>query len=278
MSRPLRIEFAGALYHVTSRGNERKPIFLEDFDRLRFLDLLEDVVDRYSWRVYAYCLMDNHFHLLIETLRPELARGMKRLNSVYAQRFNRRHERSGHLLGDRYHALLVEREEHFLEVARYVVLNPVRAGICERPEEYRWSSYRATSGIEPEPALLAAAELLASFSSVRQQAEAQYRRFCADPIGSGLWQKVRGQIYLGGDRFLDGVKEHVRSVERDEEVPIPQWEPNPRPLSALFAEHGERAVLVAYRQHGYRLRELAKYLGCHSATVSRRLRRLERGD
>ena len=128
MARPLRLDHAGAVWHLTSRGNERREIFREDEDRERFLRILAGVVKRFRWRVHAYVLMGNHYHLLVDTPEPTLSRGMKHLNGVYTQNFNRRHRRVGHLLQGRFKAILVERESHLLELTRYVVLNPVRPG------------------------------------------------------------------------------------------------------------------------------------------------------
>ena len=142
MARPLRIEFPGALYHVTSRGNARQRVFRDDEDRETFLATLAWVVARFRWRCHAYCLMDNHIHLLIDTPQPNLSRGMRQLNGVYTQRFNRRHRRVGHLFQGRFQAILVEKEGYLLELARYIVLNPVRAKMVKTPERYPWSSYR----------------------------------------------------------------------------------------------------------------------------------------
>jgi putative transposase len=152
--RPLRVEFPNALYHVTSRGNGKQPIFLDESDRERFLGLLARTCERFAWRCHAYCLMGNHYHLVLETPRPNLSRGMQQLGSGYAQSFNRRHERTGHVLQGRYKAFLVEKEAHLLELTRYVVLNPVRAGLCRSAGEWRWSSYRATCGDAPTPRFL----------------------------------------------------------------------------------------------------------------------------
>ncbi len=275
MSRQLRIEYPGALYHVTARGNERKAIFLDDLDRRRFIELLADGVERYSWRLYAYCLMGNHYHLLLETLRPELARGMKWLNSVYVQRFNRRRGRCGHLFGERYHSVLIEKDVHFLEVARYVVLNPVRAGLCELPQEYPWSSHRATSGLEEAPDFLAIDELLARFAGTSGQARLGYRSFCLEPAIESPWANLRGQIYLGSKGFAKRAAARGLLGRGEREIPHAQREPVPLSLADLFRRHGEKAIVVAYREHGYRLCDLARHLGCHYATVSRRLRRLE---
>ncbi|MGD0273479.1 MAG: transposase [Gaiellaceae bacterium] len=277
MSRPLRIEYPGALYHVTSRGNERKEIFLDRLDRRRFLDLLSVIVRRFGWRVYAYCLMPNHYHLLLETPRPELVRGMQQLNGIYARRFNRRHVRSGHLFGGRFHSILIERDAHLVEVARYVVLNPVRAGICKLPEDYRWSSYRATAGLEKPPAFLAADELLRVFASRPDTARRHYKHACFEPIVEDPWASLRGQIYLGSEHFAQKAIGLGNGDRLDREIPFPQRDPAPPSLAELFDSHGEQAMLIAYREHGYRIGELADHLGCHYSTVSRRLRRLEGG-
>ncbi len=146
MARPLRLEFPEALYHLTARGNARQEIFLDDQDRRAFLGLLGREVEQQRWRCHAYCLMDNHYHLLVETPEGRLAGGMRRLNGVYTQGFNRRHERVGHLFQGRYRSIVVDQESYLLELSRYVVLNPVRAGMVKRVEEWAWSSYRATAG------------------------------------------------------------------------------------------------------------------------------------
>ena len=142
MARPLRIEYDGALYHITSRGNERKAIFRDDEDRKNFLDNLLKVDERFNWICHAYCLMNNHYHLIIETPDGNLSGGMRQLNGIYTQYFNRRHKRAGHIFQGRYKAVLIEKESYLLEVSRYVVLNPVRAKAVETPEDWQWSSYK----------------------------------------------------------------------------------------------------------------------------------------
>ena len=154
MARPLRIEYPGAVYHVTSRGNEKKPVFKDDADRENFLNTLQHVNNRYNWICHAYCLMTNHYHLLIETPDGNLSLGMRQLNGVYTQLFNKWHGRTGHLFQGRYKAILIQKDSHLLEVCRYVVLNPVRAKMIEKPEEWKWSSYLATAGkTKPHPCL-----------------------------------------------------------------------------------------------------------------------------
>src|SRR5512135_2237813 len=140
MARPLRIEYPGALHHITARGNARKRIYKNDADREAFLETLRDVVKRFGWVCHAYCLMDNHYHLLIETPEGNLSRGMRQLNGIFTQRLNRRHGRVGHLFQGRFKAIVVERESYLLELCRYVVLNPIRAGMVTHLERYPWSS------------------------------------------------------------------------------------------------------------------------------------------
>lgn len=163
MARPLRLLVPGGTYHVVSRGNARQSIFVDDDDRWRFFETLETTLLAYDARCHAYCLMGNHYHLLLETKRPNLSRAMRQLNGVYGQGFNRRHARTGHVFQGRFSATLVDREAYLLEVCRYIVLNPVRAGLVERPEDWRFSSHRAYAGVEAAPAFLSTASLLAAF-------------------------------------------------------------------------------------------------------------------
>ena len=154
MARPLRLEFPGALYHVTSRGNQRGNIFDDNDDRRQFLLVLQEVCHRYNWICHAYCLMSNHYHLLIETPDGNLSQGMRQLNGVYTQYFNRRHGRVGHVFQGRYKGILVDKNSYLLELARYIVLNPVRAGLVRSAREWPWSSYRATAGLTECPGWL----------------------------------------------------------------------------------------------------------------------------
>jgi putative transposase len=154
MTRPLRIEFTGAVYHITSRGNAKQAIFIDDEDKGSFLDVLTIVIERFNWLCHAYCLMENHYHLLIETPNGNLSKGMRELNGVYTQGFNQRYRRVGHLFQGRYKAIIVEKDNHLMSLCRYVVLNPLRVGLIARPEQWRWSSYRATIGLVKKPSFL----------------------------------------------------------------------------------------------------------------------------
>lgn len=154
MGRPHRVQFPGALYHVTTRGNWKKAIYLDDRDRETFLSILAQVVERYGWICHAYCLMDNHYHLLLQTPEGNLSAGMCALNGRYGRAFLARHRRAGHVFQRRYHPILIERHEHLLEVARYVVLNRVRARLCADVHDWPWSSFHATVGTARRPQFL----------------------------------------------------------------------------------------------------------------------------
>jgi len=173
MARPLRIEYHCAVYHITARGNARQAIYLDNDDRVKFIDTLAQTVKRFHWLCHAYCLMDNHYHLLIETPEGNLAEGMRHLNGVYTQAFNRHHQSCGHLFQGRYKAILVEKQSHLLELVRYVLLNPVRAGIVKRPDDYSWSSYRQTLGLEKVADFLTVDWILDNFSAPLSEGKKQ---------------------------------------------------------------------------------------------------------
>ncbi len=181
MSRPLRIEYPGAAYHVTSRGNARNKIFSDVHDREIFLSILDEVITRYNWLCHAYCLMDNHYHLMIETPDANLSIGMRQLNGIYTQKYDNKHHRPGHIFQGRFKAILVQKDHYLLELCRYVVLNPVRAGVVEKPEAWRWSSYQATAGLRKKPDYLTTDWILGLLSS-RTMAERQYRKFVRDGV------------------------------------------------------------------------------------------------
>ena len=177
MARPRRPQIAGGVYHVTSRGVRRLPIFHTNRDREYFLKLLTDVAARYGWIVHAYCLMGNHYHVLVETPEPNISKGMERLNGIYARRFNWRHGFRGHLFDARFHHVLVESEWHLLALAGYLPLNPVRAGFVPHPKLWRWSSYRAAVALAARPAFLVLERVLELFHDDLEKARASFIRF-----------------------------------------------------------------------------------------------------
>jgi putative transposase len=280
MARPLRIEFPGALYHVTSRGNARQRVFRDDKDREMFLATLAWVVERFGWRCHAYCLMGNHVHLLIETPLPNLSRGMRQLNGVYTQRFNRRHRKVGHLFQGRFKAILVEKEGYLLELARYIVLNPVRAKMVKTPERYPWSSYRAMVGLAPVPPALATDWILNQFADTRATARRRYVKFVHDGIGMpGPWEEVKGQVLLGSEAFIERLTPQLQECST-REIPKRQRLVHRPPLRTLLAGTDSKtarniAMAQAYLKHGYTLSEIGRVIGLHYATISRLIKALE---
>lgn len=270
MARPLRIEYPGALYHVTARGNARADIYLGDGDRRLFLDLLAQAAARYDWLCHAYCLMDNHYHLLVETGRPTLGRGMRHLSGVYSQRLNRAHGRVGHVFQGRYKAILVERDAHLLELSRYLVLNPVRAGMVRAAKDWRWSSYRATVGQAKAPDWLSTDWILAQFGADEARARSAYRRFVAEGAGAASpWQGLRGDGVLGGEAFRAEVADRMPAAGG--EVPRLQRHLARPALSSLGQSTQKRGqwMTAAYREHGYLLTEIAACAGLHYSSVSK---------
>jgi putative transposase len=177
VGRELRIEEPGGIYNVGSRGNNKETIFHDDIDRLEFLRLLAKVAIRYDWRGWAYCLMGNHFHLVLQIPQSGLSSGMQELNTGYAIRTNKRYRRTGHLVRNRFYSKLVKEDAHLLELCRYVVLNPVRAGLCASPAEWQWSSYRACAGLEQPHPFLDVERVLGLFSHRADEARRAYGSF-----------------------------------------------------------------------------------------------------
>jgi REP element-mobilizing transposase RayT len=275
MARPLRIEYPGAVYHVTARGNATNDIFHSDTDRDTFLKILSGVVKRYNWLCHAYCLMDNHYHLLIETPDGNLSVGMRQLNGVYTQKHNWLHQKSGHVFQGRFKAIVVEKESYLLELCRYVVLNPVRAGKTETPEQWRWSSYRFTAGMKAPPDYLTTDWLLGLFHSKKRDAQKLYRKFVRAGIGlQSPWEELRGQILLGEDNFVDAHKDLLHDKKTVKEVPRTQRYVNRPALSVLLTKcstksQRDQAIHRAYIQHGYTMKAIADHLGIHYTTVSK---------
>jgi REP element-mobilizing transposase RayT len=277
MARPLRIEYDGALYHVASRGNARKAIYRDDEDRRIFLETLLYVNKRYNWLCHAYCLMNNHYHLIIETPDGNLSKGMRQLNGVYTQQYNKRHDRVGHIFQGRYKAILIEKESYLLEVCRYVVLNPVRAKAVVSPEEWRWSSYHGTSGMEkPHPCLMTD-WVLGQFSTRKGLAEKKYREFVAAGIGEvTIWKKVKAGSILGGDEFIDTLMGYIKGQRDIREIPKSQRYINRLGLKEIFLDgvvnmksKRDKKIREAADKHGYSQKEVADYLGLHYSTISR---------
>ena len=279
MARPLRIEYPGAVYHITSRGNARRKIFKRDRDREAFLKVLGSVNRRYNWMCHAYCLMDNHYHLIIETPEGNLSKGMRQLNGVYTQSYNRGNNKVGHIFQGRYKAILIQKESHLLEVCRYVVLNPVRARVINKPEEWKWSSYRATAGMEKSHFCLTRDWILGQFSGRRRQAKKRYKEFVESGAGEErIWKNVKGQSILGEDDFVESLIKHVKGYEEIKEIPKSQRYVSRPKLAEILSKRTvdkkkrNKYLHTAHIKYGYKLKEIADYLGIHYTTVSKAIK------
>jgi REP element-mobilizing transposase RayT len=271
MSRPLRLELAGGLYHVTSRGDRREDIYFNDGDRLAWLETLSQVCTRFNWRCHAWCQMTNHYHVVVETAEGNLSLGMRQLNGVYTQWINRTHKRVGHVFQGRYKAILVEKDSYLLELARYVVLNPVRARMVKAPEAWRWSCYHAMIGAGDAPPWLETDWILAQFSPQRGRAIAGYIDFVRAGVGlPSVWEQLRGQVFLGSDAFLARMQK-LSDKAAIGEIPRVQRRPLAKPLSHYRDRYTDAStgMAAAYATGDYSMQEIAACFGVHYATVSR---------
>ena len=279
MVRPLRIEYPGAVYHITARGDRQENIYDTDDDREMFLDILDWTIKRSHWLCYAYCLMSNHYHLLIETPQSNLSYGMRHLNGIYTQRYNRIHNTVGHLFQGRFKSILVEKERYLLELCRYIVLNPVRAKMVKYPWEYKWSSYPGTSGRGPSDPFLSSDWIRSQFGSSRQSAMKGYEAFVLERIeDESLFGGLRGGIILGGEEFTEGIKHFHEEKSSNKEIPrIERYATRP-PLSELLFPQINKSdqidkIYQAYIEYGYTLQEIGDHLRIHYSTVSRMVKR-----
>ena len=282
MTRPLRIEFKGAVYHITSRGNAQQAIFLTEKDFADFLRVLCSVVKRYHFILHTFCLMNNHYHLLIETPYGNLSRGMRQLNGLYTQRFNQRHQRVGHLFQGRYRAILVDKDNYLLELSRYVVLNPVRAKIVKDPKDWRWSAYQATTGYKGIPCLTTD-WILAQFGKEQKKASRGYQAFVLSGIkAESPLKAIKGQLFLGQENFIDEIKHLMKGKEKLKEITREQRYVTRPPLNEIIKykdkKSKDQTMYEAHFQYGYTLKDIAEYIGVHYTTVSRVIKRIEGED
>ncbi|MCK9605913.1 MAG: transposase [Methylomonas sp.] len=273
MARPLRLELAGGLYHVTSRGNAGSAIYLDDDDRLNWLALLNDVCSRFNWICHAYCLMSNHYHVVVETVAGNLSNGMRQLNGVYTQNFNRRHKQVGHVFQGRYKAILVEKDSYLLELSRYVVLNPVRAGMVNDVADWPWSSYRATMNLAKPLKCLEVGWLLRQFDLNDERARVHYQHFVRAGIGlPPVWDDLNNQIFLGNRDFVDRLQSRIKAEPHMlKEIPKAQRRPLGQPLHFYVETFPSPKVGMqkAYATGDYTMQQIADAFGVHYATVSR---------
>lgn len=278
MARPLRIEFDGAFYHVTSRGNTRNNIFFENNDYLLFIDVLAQTCQRHNWRIHSYCLLTNHYHILVETPEGNLCAGMQQLNGVYTQRINRKHGRVGHLFQGRFKGILVDTESYYKTLVRYVLQNPVRANMVNSVEDYPWSSYCYIVGKSAAPKWFVLDDLLAHFNSAcNAKALAQFIVFVNEIESLEIWECLRHQTILGDEVFAQQYLPSDAEQQKLTEVPKEQKRPTPMPL-IFYQQTGVNrndAILSAHQSGGYTMIQIANHFGLHYSTVSRIIARFK---
>ena len=270
MARPLRPLVPGGVYHVIARGNNKAPIYLDDADHAAFLGILARTVSRFGWRCFSYCLMGNHFHVLVQTPEPNLPRGVQYLKSSYAQWFNSRHDHWGHVFGGRYKSPLIQQDSHLLRVFKYIALNPVRAGLCEVPGEWWWSAHGALVGTVQAPKFLDVAGAHGWFGDSRDR-----RNYAAFVAGDDAVDYEANCAVYGDDEFKRSV---LPPKAPDRDVPVREWGEGRPNLAEIFDRwSGVEAVGIAYRCYGYPLTAIASHLKCGVSTASRWLREYEAG-
>ena len=291
MARPIRIEFPGAVYHVMARGNERRAVFFDDQDRRRFLDTLAEMILQFGVRVHAYCLMPNHYHLIVETPRANLSQALGWLQVTYTVRFNRRHRRSGHLFQGRYKAQVVEADSYAQALVLYVHLNPVRPRSRAAPlpaqraselNRYRWSSHRAYAGLERRPDWLCGAWL--GYWGSGREARAAYRRQIAQALGKPAdspWEALRSGLVLGSEELWQRVKRMLSAKHGHDERRWRQredWRQQRAGLQQLLRQEPDRRVRIwaRVRVGGERRVDVGREFGYRDGSgVTQLIKRLE---
>ncbi len=274
MARQLRIEYPGAFYHITSRGNGRQKIYLDRNDYLEFLELLKKVVDKYNWTCYAYALIPNHYHLLIETVEPNLSVGMRQLNGVYTQKFNYRHKRVGHVFQGRYKSIVVDRDKYFGELLRYIVLNPVKARLAKISTDWKWTSHREMllKNKYSDEIIVDKKKVIDMFGGMNY-----YKNYLEEKTESKFWDNLKGNIILGSEDFVNYVQKYI-TKDRKNNIEIPKIDrfANRLSLDMIFKglkqgniEIRDKLILKTNIKYGYSQNDISKHLGIHYSTVSK---------
>lgn len=294
MARPIRVQYADAVYHLTARGNDRKAIYRDHYDRNRFLDALEETVARFGVVVHSYCLMPNHYHLLLQTPRANLSAAAGWLQTTYSVRFNRRHDRSGHLFQGRFKSHLVEEDAYARELVKYIHLNPVRPKAKRKPipperketlKKYPWSSHRAYAGLDEKPPSWLCLDWLSYFGRTRRTARTEYRRQIDQMFGQSVpspWDELRHGLVLGGEEMWERVRGLVAEAEGDEEI---RWSRRAdadqvsQLIESLVSQESDRrvAIWLRVRLGGEQMTTVAAEYGYRDGSgVHRVVQRLEK--
>jgi putative transposase len=291
MARPLRIEYPGAFYHITSRGNERKPVFKSKQDRMKFLDYLFSATERYGAQVHVYCLMDNHYHLLIETPLGNLSQIMHHINGAYTTYFNVKRGRSGHLFQGRYKSILVDMDEYAKELSRYIHLNPVRANMVSSPDDFQWSSYNQYIGNQKPEKWLTCDFILGYFGKNKKFAQKQYQNFVTCLVGQEYkspLSEVTGSVLLGGQDFINFIKErYLTGLKQSKEMPATRAlvknvsiQDISDMVDQTMKEKGKIIrnvkIFLSHKYTGQKLSVIGKTFGIGDSAVSKAFKRFEK--
>jgi len=266
MARQLRIEYEGSFYHVTSRGNMRERIFFQDRDREKFLEILMRTRERYGYLLHAYALMDNHYHLLIETPKANLSQIMQNINTSHTVYVNKKYGRNGHLFQGRFKGIIVDKDAYLITLSKARNLNPVRAGMVDRPEDYRWTSYRDYMGESGPNGFVVTSDTLGYFSNRKREAVAAYRAFAEAGIGAdhNPFREVDGGCVLGSPRFKEKVRCLLKGREHSEELPqlkrFRETVPMSQVIKACCGHYGRSEEELVRTSRGNKPRDIAIYL------------------
>jgi putative transposase len=276
MSRGPRVTFCGAVYHITGRGTNKQTIFFDEEDMLLFLEAVDESVKRYNWLCHAYCLMPNHIHLLPETPEANIFLAMQYCLGRFAQAFNKKYSRVGHVFQGRYKSILVQKEEYLLQLSRYIALNPVRANLVSDPGDWQWSSYSAIMGRIEIPGFLQTQWILGQFGEDVRQAKIRYRNFVLSGIQKkSPWRNLRAGNILGDEKFAEAIARNFKGKQKISPIKKINRLLGRPPLEEIFdtsildKPNRNEKILIACKGYGYRIREIAEFLGVHESTVSK---------
>ena len=264
MARPLRIEFPGAVYFITSEGNAGQNIFLDSEDANGWIDVFDSVCKRFKWTCYAYCLMGNIYYLIIETKNANLSKGMRQLNGVYTQNFNRRHSRGGHIFQGRYKSILVQKEKYLKDLARFILLKPVNAGFTKLPQQFKWSSSKYFAAKEIVPEWLKIDELNNLLEDIMRYKDID------------ITNSIKRQIYLGDDNFIESVNEYIDEKKDFSEIPKEQrtYYISLDKYESLN-DSRDKAIAEAYLSGNHSMKKISEHFSLHYSTVSRIIKNYE---
>ncbi len=268
MARPLRIEFPGAVYFITCNGNANQNVFLDSEDGKSWIEVFERVCTRFDWDCFAYCLMGNRYMIVVETPEANLSKGMRQLNGIYTQSFNRRHKSGGHLFQGRFKSILVQKNKYLADLIRYVLFLPVKSGFVKHPQQFKWSSCKYLFDREESPGWINNHYLKSLYNDLNHEFSEN------NPPGDDILTNIKKQIFLGDDEFISELQKYVNKDKDLREIPKIQ---RAKPLSEYVnsSESKEKAIAVAYLSGDYTLQQVADYFSLHYSTISRIVKEYE---